>query len=378
MDYRAVQDLEPSRSRRFPDDDLGDVVRLGEADDLVRDAAVAARNGDPFSAERLGQPQRVRDAVPLLLAPLQAAPGLDAQRREGSMQPVRQALGVAHEAGGARILADADQNALARRPGPWNGVGLHVREQLLVDPLGGAPQRELAQRGQVAGREVVLERALGLFGNVDLAFLEPLDQVVRGKVDELDGVGAVEHRIRYGLAHAYVGDLRDDVVEALDVLDIDRGVDVDAAIEQLFDVEIALGMTTAGRVGMGKLVDQGDLGPPGNHGVEVHLLEPLIFVLETPAGNDLEPVEQGLRLLAAMGFDDADHDIVAVLLPGAGLLQHLVGLADAGGGTDENLEPAGAALFAPGSLEQGVRRGSLVRVAPLIRHLDPLFSVRRR
>ena len=146
------------------------------------------------------------------------------------MQAVGQALGVAHEAGRARILADADQNALARRPRPRDGARLHLREQLLVDPLGGAAQRKLAQRRQVAGREEVLERALGLLGDVDLAFLEALDQVVGRQVDQLDGVGAVEDRIRHGLAHAHVRDLRDDVVEALDVLDVDGGVDVDAAL----------------------------------------------------------------------------------------------------------------------------------------------------
>src|SRR5262249_59508349 len=83
-----------------------------------------------------------------------------------------------------------------------------------------------------------------------------------------------------------------------------------------------------------------------------------------------ELFERGLRFLASVGFDDADDDIVAVLLPGARLLQHLVSLADAGRGADEDLEPAGLPLFAPGGLEQGLRRGSLVRVAPLVRHHD--------
>ena len=40
--HRAVQDLEPARARRFADDDLGDVVGLRVADDVVGDAAVAA------------------------------------------------------------------------------------------------------------------------------------------------------------------------------------------------------------------------------------------------------------------------------------------------------------------------------------------------
>ena len=50
----------------------------------------------------------------------------------------------------------------------------------------------------------MLERALGLFGNVDLAFLQALDQVVRREVDQFDVVGAIENRIRHGLAHAHM------------------------------------------------------------------------------------------------------------------------------------------------------------------------------
>ena len=218
----------------------------------------------------------------------------------------------------------------------------------------------------------MLQRTLGLLGDVDLPFLEPLDQIVGSQIDELDGVGAVEDRVGDGLAHADMRDLGDDVVEALDVLNIDGGVDVDAVVEQLLDIEVALGMTAAGRVGMGELVHQRDLRVAGDNGVEIHLLEPLPLVFETPARDDLETVEQSLRLLAAMRFDDADHDIVAVLLPGASLLQHLVGLADAGSRADENLEPAGSALFSPGGLEQGLRRGSLVRV----RAADPPSGIR--
>jgi hypothetical protein len=156
------------------------------------------------------------------------------------------------------------------------------------------------------------------------------------------------------------------------VLDIDGGVNVDSVSEQFFNVEVALGVAAAGHVGVGELVDQHDLRVATDDGVEIHLLERLSPVFEPPAGNDLEPVEQGLRFLAPVGFDDADDDIVAILLPGARLLQHLVSLADAGRGADEDLESAGSAFFPPGSLEQGLRRGSLVRVAPLIRHQDSI------
>ena len=76
---RTVQDLEPARARRFADDDLGDVVRLRVGDDVVGDAPVARRERDRFAAERFGEPQRIGDAVALLLAELQAAPAFDSR-----------------------------------------------------------------------------------------------------------------------------------------------------------------------------------------------------------------------------------------------------------------------------------------------------------
>ena len=368
MHDRAVQDLEPARARRFSDDDLGDVVGVGKADHVVGDMPAGRGNRDRFAAEALGEPQRVGDAVALLLGELQAASRLDTERRERRMQPVRQPLGIAHEASRARVLADADQDALARCPGARNGAGLHLSEQLLVDPLGGAAQRELAQRRQVGGREKMLERALGLSRNVNLAFLEPLDQVVGREIDQLDGVGAVEDGIRHGLAHAHMGDLGDDVVQAFDVLDVDGRIDVDAAAHQLFDVEIALGMAAAGRVGVGEFVHEDDLRPAGDDGIEVHLLEPLPLVFKAPAGDGFEPREQGLGLSAAVRLDDADDDVVAVLLAGPRRLQHLVGLADAGRRAHENPELADAAFFAARRLEQSLRRGSLITIASLIGH----------
>ena len=50
------------------------------------------------------------------------------------------------------------------------------------------------KRRQIGRREKVLERALGLLGDVDLALLQALDQIVGREIDELDRVGAVEHR----------------------------------------------------------------------------------------------------------------------------------------------------------------------------------------
>ena len=86
-------------------------------------------------------------------------------------------------------------SALPRLPHARAGNMLvAVAPHLRVDALGRAAQRELAQREEVALAEEVLHGALGLLGQVDLALAQPLQQVVRRKVDQHDFVGLVEHR----------------------------------------------------------------------------------------------------------------------------------------------------------------------------------------
>ena len=92
-------------------------------------------------------------------------------------------------------------------------------------------------------------------------------------VDQLDLVGGADHRVGDGLALDDAGDPLDDVVDRLEVLDVDGGDDVDAGVEQLLDVLPALLVPGARDVGVGQLVDQRDLGLPGEDGVDVHLLE---------------------------------------------------------------------------------------------------------
>ena len=214
----------------------------------------------------------------------------------------------------------------------------------------------------------MLQRALGLLGDIDLALFQPLDQVVGREVDQLDGVGAIEHLVRHGLAHPHMRDLRDHVVEAFDVLDVDGGVDVDPMGQQFLDVEIAFGMTAAWGVGMGEFVDKGDLRPPRDQRVEVHLVERLILVGEPPPRQYFEALQKRFGFSPAMGLDHTNDDIRAGLLPGMGALQHLVGLADARRGADEDLELAGTAFLAPGRFQKGFRRGALFRIAAGLDH----------
>ena len=84
--------------------------------------------------------------------------------------------------------------------------------------------------------------AADLLRDVDLAGLEAREQIVGRQIDQLDFIRFVEDAVRDRLALPHAGDLRDQVVEALEVLDVDRGPDVDALLEQLLDVLPALRM----------------------------------------------------------------------------------------------------------------------------------------
>ena len=141
----------------------------------------------------------------------------------------------------------------------------------------------------------------------------PPAQRLRGHVDQLDLVGAADHLVGHGLPLRHAGDLVDDVVERLQVLDVDRGDHGDAGVEQLLDVLPALGVAGAGHVGVGQLVDQGDLGAAGQHRVEVHLLERGAPVGHGGSGHHLQAVQQGRGGPAPVGLDEADDHVGAAL-----------------------------------------------------------------
>ncbi len=109
-------------------------------------------------------------------------------------------------------------------------------------------------------------------------------------------------------------------------------------------------------------------GRRGDQRVEVHLAEHLVVVFQPLARQDFKAFQQRLGLGAAVGFDHADDNIDSRFELGMRALQHFIGLADAGGGADEDLQPAGLIVLATRRLQQRIRRGSLIGVEALICH----------
>ncbi len=104
--------------------------------------------------------------------------------------------------------------------------------------------------------EVVGQRGVDPLGRVDVAVGEPAPQRFRCDVDQLDLVGGADDLVGHLLLLLDAGDLRDDVVEALQVLDVDGRDHGDAGVEQFLDVLPAFRVLAARGVGVGQLVDQ--------------------------------------------------------------------------------------------------------------------------
>lgn len=170
-----------------------------------------------------------------------------------------------------------------------------------------------------------------------------LQQLLRRDVDQLDGVRTVENGVGDGLAHLDAGDLRHHVVQALEVLHVQRGEHVDAGVAQLFDVLPALRVPRARRVGVRQLVHQHHLRSAQKDGVHVQLEERASAMWNRAQRHPLEPGHEGGRVRAPVVLDDA-HDHVAVLdVPQlVGRLEHAVGLAHTRGEAEEDLEPPAA------------------------------------
>ncbi len=132
-------------------------------------------------------------------------------------------------------------------------------------------------------------------------------------------------------------------------------------------------MARAGHVAVRQFVQQqhaARLGSaPGQRGVEVELAQRLPAVLALLERQRRQVAGDGGGVAAAVGLDDADAHRPALALRRVGGGQHREGLAHAGVGAEEDLQPA-----APGAVLVATDLGQqLVGVGPRVAH-----SQRRR
>ena len=130
------------------------------------------------------------------------------------------------------------------------------------------------------------------------------------------------------------------------MLDIERGIDVDAGGQQCFDILPALRVPAAGDVAVGEFVDDDQRRLCRQRRIEVELGQCPSAVLDCARRQDRQPVEQRGGLDPAMGLGHADQHVGAGLQLFARGGQHRVGLADAGAGAEEDFQLAAGGAFA--------------------------------
>ena len=98
----------------------------------------------------------------------------------------------------------------------------------MLDAVGHLAQRQLAQGHQVTSLKEVRQGLTHLFRGVDLAFAKALLQRFRGHINEHHLIGELEHTVGDPFAHHDAGQFRHQIVEAFQVLNVERRIDIDA------------------------------------------------------------------------------------------------------------------------------------------------------
>ena len=334
VDHGAAEQLAEPRPPGRPQHDLRRVERTGGLDQRLADVGA---HGLPVLAAQL------LDELALAVELLgrrrgQTVLGPDVDGDEFAVRPLRHPRRPPDHPIAARSAGHRHDHALLGLPGALDAVPLAVLAEALVDPVRDPQERKLSKRGQVSRPEVVGQRDVDALRRVDVPAREPGADRLRGEIDELKLVGAAHDLVRNRLLLTHAGDLLDDVVERLEVLDVHRRDDSDPCLEQLVDVLPALLVSRPRRVRVRELVHQDDVRPAGEHRVDVELLQRRAPVLDRFPGDDLEIADLLGRGLAAVGLDETDDDVLAALAAAAALVQHRVGLPHARSGAEVDAE----------------------------------------
>ena len=184
----------------------------------------------------------------------------------------------------------------------------------------------------------VLQRLLRLFLRIHDASRQPVQKRARRQIHHHHLVGLLHHPIRDRFAHANSGDLPDLIVQALQVLDVHGGEHVDAGVQQKLHILPAFQPVGARHIGVRELIHHANLRMAAQDRVRIHLLKESPAIVDLAPRNNLQTLRLCDGVLAAVRLEIADHHVVPLALQLLRFFQHLIGLADAGGIAQKDLE----------------------------------------
>ena len=193
--------------------------------------------------------------------------------------------------------------------------------------MGHVSQHEFAKGNKIAPLEKVLHSPFGLRRNIDFPFFQPLKKLFQWDVNDLNLISPIEKSIGQGLLHANSCDLFNDIVQTLKVLNIHRGVNINATVKQLFNILVSFWMSAARSIGVCKFIDQNNRRPSCENGIEIHFFKDNTLIFHTASWNHFQILEQCLRLDAAVSLYNSHDDVLAALLQYMGFIEHGIGFS---------------------------------------------------
>ena len=199
-------------------------------------------NGCRFRAQTRSQRQGLEHGLLRCPRPMLALRRIHIDHHPVGLQPPCQACHLAHQGIVTGAAAHAHQQALARGPDIADGALAAVVAHVFIDTICRAAQGQLAQCQQIALAKEVARGPLGLLQRIDLARLEALEQLLGRDIDDDDLVGIVKDMVGHGLMDLYAHNAAHHIVEAFQVLNVERGPHLDTRLQQLLHILPALGV----------------------------------------------------------------------------------------------------------------------------------------
>ena len=214
------------------------------------------------------------------------------------------------------------------------------------------PQRQFSQSNQICLSEKIPQCASNAFLRIDISSAHPVLQGFRSQIDHHNFIDPLQHPVRNSFAHLDAGDLLHGWSDALQMLDIHGGKNVDSGIQQFEHVFVSLGMLTAFNIRVSELIDQSNARFAGEENINVHLFKLRAFVINLFARHHFQTGNQFSDSFSSMRFHNADHNIFAASMAANSLRQHRMSLADAGSIAKKELKNShlplrGRTLFQP-------------------------------
>ena len=159
------------------------------------------------------------------------------------------------------------------------------------------------------------------------------------------------------LLNGHSRDLRDDIVQTLQMLDIQRRINIDAGGENLFHILPAFRVPTAFGIRMGEFIYQQQVWMPSQRGIQIELAQCHAAIRHAARFQLSKSIEQRDRIGTIMRFHITNDDIAPFRSFTLSRLQHCERLADPRRIAEENLQPPplGTLVRLPHAGQQRIR-----------------------